>query len=243
MRKTKTAIVFGATSGIGKRLAELLVKDGYIVAITGRRLEELKKIKAQNPNQIIIKQNDIQQIDEVEKVFKEIVSELGEVHLIIQSSGVGFVNSKLEWEKENETIQTNVVGVTKLYDLAYNLFREQQFGHLVGISSIASLRGSRAAPAYFASKAYQKAYLEGLYIKTKTIKSKKVFVTDIRPGFVDTAMALGDGIFWMVPLEKATKQIYSAIKKKRRVAYISKRWRLIAWVLKIVPAQLLKMAT
>ena len=240
MEKTKTAIVFGATSGIGKALTELLVKDNYKVAITGRRIEKLEAIKKEFPNQVLVKQNDIQQIEEVEKVFHEIVEEFGTIDLIVQSSGVGFVNSELDWSKENETIQTNVVGVTKLYDLAYNLFRKQGFGHLVGISSIASLRGNRAAPAYFASKAYQKAYLESLYIKTKT--AKNVFVTDIRPGFVDTAMALGDGIFWMVSLEKATKQIYSAIKKKRRVAYISKRWRLIAWVLKLVPSWMLKMA-
>ena len=56
-------------------------------------------------------------------------------------------------------------------------------------------------------------------------------------------MALGEDVFWMVPLEKAVKQIYIAIKKKKRVAYISKRWRLIAIVLKNVPAWLLKKAT
>ncbi len=243
MKKTKTAIVFGATSGIGKNLTELLVKDNYIVAITGRRLEKLEGLKKQYPNQIIVRQNDITQINDLEKSFNDLVEELGEVHLIIHSSGVGEVNSELSWGVENKTVQTNVVGATKLYGLAYNLFRKQQFGHLVGISSIASLRGNRAAPSYFASKAYQKAYLESLYIKTKSIKSKKVFITDIRPGFIDTAMALGDGIFWMVSLEKATNQIYSAIKRKKRIAYISKRWRLIAWVLKVVPARLLKVAT
>ncbi|MFK8059251.1 MAG: SDR family NAD(P)-dependent oxidoreductase [Polaribacter sp.] len=236
----QNAIVFGATSGIGKTLTELLVKDGYKVAITGRRLEKLEALKKEYPNQILIKQNDIQEVEEVERVFNEIVSEFKTVDLVIQSSGVAFVNPKLEWDKEEQSIHTNVLGVTKLYTLAYNLFRKQQFGHLVGISSIASIRGSRLAPVYFASKAFQKAYLESLYIKTKTIKSKKVFITEIRPGFVDTAMAIGDGIFWLVPLKKATRQIHTAIKKKKRVAYISKRWRLIAWVLKIVPAWLLK---
>ena len=112
----------------------------------------------------------------------------------------------------------------------------------MGISSIASIRGNRSAPVYFASKAYQKAYLESLYIKTKSIKSKKVFITEIRPGFVATDMAvtLEDGVFWLVPLEKAVKQIYAAIKNKKRVAYISKRWQLIAWILKLAPAWLLK---
>jgi short-subunit dehydrogenase len=239
----KTAIVFGATSGIGKAVTEFLVKDGYKVAVTGRRLEKLQELKDVHPTQIIIKQNDIQLVDEVEKVFNEIVAEFKTIDLVIQSSGVGYVNPKLNWDLLEQTINTNVLGVTKLYALSYQLFKEQQFGHLVGISSIASLRGNRAAPDYFASKAYQKAFLESLYIKTKSIKSKKVFITDIRPGFIDTAMALGDDIFWMVSLEKATKQIYTAIKKKKRVAYISKRWALVAFVLKIVPAWLLKKAT
>ena len=239
----KNAIIFGATSGMGKSLTEILIKEGYKVAITGRRLEKLEALKKQYPNQILVKQNDIQEVDAVEKVFNEIVSEFKTIDLVVQSSGVGFVNPKLDWNKEHQTVLTNVLGVTKLYVLAYKLFKEQQFGHLVGISSIASIRGSRAAPVYFASKAYQKSYLEGLYIKTKSIKSKKVFVTDIRPGFVDTPMALGEKLFWMVPVEKATKQIYTAIKKRKRVAYISKRWVLVAWVLKIVPAWLLKKMT
>ena len=239
----KTAIVFGATSGIGKSLTELLVKDGYKVAITGRRLEQLQELKAAYPTQILVKQNDIQQVEDVEKVFNEIVTEFETIDLIIQSSGVGYVNPKLDWKLLQQTVLTNVLGVTKLYSLAYILFKKQQFGHLVGITSIASIRGNRAAPDYFSSKAYQKAFLESLYIKTKSIKSKKVFISEIRPGFVDTAMALGDNLFWMAPLDKATKQIYSAIKKKKKVAYITKRWAIIAFVLKIVPAWLLKKLT
>ena len=239
----KTAIVFGATSGIGKSLTKILINEGYKVAVTGRRLENLEALKKEYPDQILVKKNDIQELDALEKTFNEIVSEFKTIDLVIQSSGVGFVNPKLDWEKENQTILTNVLGVTKLYILAYKLFKKQQFGHLVGISSIASIRGSRAAPVYFASKAYQKSYLEGLFIKTKTIKSKKVFISEIRPGFVDTPMALGENVFWMVPVEKAAQQIYTAIKKKKRVVYISKRWILVAWVLKIVPTWLLKKLT
>ena len=239
----KNAIVFGATSGIGKSLTEILISKNYKVAVTGRRLEKLKELKSKCPKQVIVKQNDIQKVDDLELIFNEIVKEFISIDLIVQSSGVGFVNPKLDWDKENQTILTNVLGVTKIYVLAYKLFKKQQFGHLVGISSIASLRGSRAAPVYFASKAYQKSYLEGLFIKTKSIKSNKVYITEIRPGFVDTDMALGDNLFWMVPLEKAANQIYNAIKRKKRVAYISKRWRLIAWILKTLPTSILKKLT
>ena len=164
-------------------------------------------------------------------------TELKTIDLIVYSSGVGEPNYKLEWEKEVPTLQTNVLAATKIYGLAYNFFRAQGFGHLVGISSIASIRGNRHVPAYFASKAFKASYLESLGMKGKRSKAK-IYVTDIQPGFIDTAMAMGD-TFWMASLEKGTKQIYSAIKKKKRKAYITKRWRFIALVFKIVPAKLL----
>ncbi len=234
------AIVFGATSGIGKQLAEMLVLDGYKVAVTGRRLELLEDLKSINPEKIIIKQNDVQDFKQAELVFNEIVGELGIVDVIIHSSGTGHENPELDWNKELDTLKTNVIGATRIYDLAFHLFKNQGFGHLAAISSIASLRGNRESPAYFASKAFQVNYLESLYFKAKEIKGGKVFITDVRPGFVDTKMALGDGIFWMASLDKASKQIYSAIKRKKRRVYISKRWNLIAWVLKIAPSWLIK---
>ena len=90
------------------------------------------------------------------------------------------------------------------------------------------------APAYNASKAYQIHYLEGLRQKARRLKLP-ITITDIRPGFVDTDMAKGEGKFWVVPKEKAARQIYSHIKRKSDIAYISKRWRLIALLLKSLP--------
>jgi len=168
----KTVIIFGATSGIGKEMTKLLVKDNYKVAITGRRLEKLDELKKTFPNQILVKQNDIQQVNDVEKVFTEIVAEFGTVDLIIQSSGVGTVNPKLEWELEKETILTNVLGVTKLYDLAFNLFRKQQFGHLVGISS-------------------NELYTREDIVKSAIEKAKKYFKTTT----FKTTISVGDGIW------------------------------------------------
>lgn len=234
------AIIFGASSGIGKQLAQFLVDDGFKVAITGRRKALLNDIKQTNPDQFSIRENDVQDLVQTEAVFKDIINELKTIDLIIHASGIGYENEELDWEKEYDTVKTNIVGATQIYNLAFRLFKKQGFGHLVGITSIASLRGSRGAPAYFASKAYQANYLESLYLKTKEIEGNNIFITDIRPGYVDTRMALGDGIFWMSSLDKASRQIYKAINRKKRRVYISKRWNLIAWVLKIVPSWLIK---
>ncbi|REE80617.1 short-subunit dehydrogenase [Lutibacter oceani] len=233
----KNALIIGATSGIGKELSKLLVNDNYKVLITGRRENLLNEIKETNPEKYLIKVHDVTNLNSCEKLFEEVENELKTIDLIVYSSGVGEPNYKLEWEKEIPTLNTNILAATKIYGLAYNFFRKQGYGHLVGISSIASIRGNRHTPAYFASKAFQASYLESLYMKGKRSKAS-IYVTDIQPGFVDTAMALGD-TFWMASLKKATKQIYSAIKNKKKKAYITKRWRLVAFVLKIVPTKLL----
>jgi short-subunit dehydrogenase len=233
----KNALIIGATSGIGKELAKLLVADNYNVVITGRREKLLQEIKETNPEKYIVKIHDITDLYSCETLFLELKNELKTIDLIVFSSGVGDPNYKLEWEKELPTLQTNIIAATKIYGLAYNFFREQGFGHLVGISSIASIRGNRHVPAYFASKAFQANYLESLWLKGKRSKAK-IVVTDIQPGFVDTSMAIGK-TFWMSTTEKATKQIYTAIKNKKKKAYITKRWRLVAILLKIVPSSLL----
>lgn len=232
----KKAVVIGASSGIGKDLAAILIEKGYQVAITGRRLEALEAIKRTHPGAYLVFQHDVTDAQQNTKVFEKIVKALGTVDLFIYSSGIGTPNYTLAFEHDLPTIQTNILGATQCYNLAYNLFKSQGFGHLVGISSIASIRGNRHVPTYFASKAYQASYFESLWLKARRSKLP-IFITDIQPGFVDTPMALGK-TFWMASSEKASQQIYKAIVAKKKKAYITKRWALIAFVLTLVPAKL-----
>ena len=235
---SKKAIVFGATSGIGRELARLLVKDGYEVMITGRRKERLDELQAENPEKYIVRKHDITDVADSETLFEEVSSKMQQVDLIIHNSGIGENNFSLEWEKDLPTLETNVIGATKIYQLSYNYFKNQGFGHLVGITSIASLVGNRHVPAYHASKAYQSNYLESLWMKASKTKKAAISITNILPGYVDTDIITGP-TFWMAPLDKAVKQIYSAIKKKKRKAYITKRWRLVAFMMRILPPQIL----
>jgi len=235
---SKNAIVFGATSGIGRELAKLLVKDDYKVLITGRRKVFLEALKKSNPTNYIVRQHDITDLSDTETLFKEIPSIFDHVDLIIHNSGIMETNFDLEWSKDLPTLETNVLGATKIYQLSYNYFKNQGFGHLVSITSIASLVGNRHVPAYHASKAYQSNYMESLWMKAKRTKKAKITITNILPGFVDTDIIAGK-TFWMAPLDKAVNQIYSAIRKKKRKAYITKRWRLIAIMMKIFPPQFL----
>ena len=235
---SKNAVIFGATSGIGQELAKLLAEDGYKVMITGRRLERLQTIQSEKPERYIIKQHDITDIDATKKVFEELPNIFDSIDLIVHNSGIMQPNFDLEWEKDLPTLQTNIIGATRVYQLAYNYFRVQGYGHLVGVTSVASIRGNRQVAAYHASKAFQASYLESLWMKAQRTKKAKIHVTNILPGYVDTAIIKGD-TFWMAPVDKATKQIFTAIKQKKRKAYITKRWAIVAFVMKIAPVRLL----
>ena len=229
----KKAIIVGASSGIGKELAKILVENGYEVGITGRRKPELEKIRESRPESYVISSFDCTTENNTEKLT-DLTNKLGGLDLLILSSGTGDLNEKLNYEIENKTNLLNVNAFTEIVDWTFNYFEKEGKGHLVVISSIAGIRGGRIAPAYNASKAYQINYLEGL--RQKATKTKNpIYVTDIRPGFVDTDMAKGEGQFWVATKEKAARQIFGIIKKKKGIGYVTKRWWIIAKLLQLIP--------
>jgi len=233
------AIIVGASSGIGKELAKILAGKGYAVGLAARRGELLLRIQKELPSRVYIKIMDVRNVDDTQKSLADLIAEMGGVDLVIISAGIGHVNLELDLGKEMETVATNVQGFTVVANIAFRHFLSQGGGHLVGISSIASIRGGADAPAYNASKAFISNYLQGL--TQKAVKSGlPIWVTDIQPGFVDTDMAKGEGLFWVASVTKAAEQIYTAVARKRSHAYVTRRWRLVGWLLKGMPLFLYK---
>lgn len=227
-------IIVGATSGIGRGLAELFAAKGCIVGITGRRENLLREIQSKFNGKCIAKVADVTDTVATIKALNSLYEELNGMDLLIISAGTGEINTELDFSLEQPTILTNVLGFTAVADWGYKIFEQQRSGHLVVITSIAGIKGSSGAPAYNASKAYQINYLQGLRQKAEH-QRLPVCITDIRPGFVDTDMAKGEGLFWVASVDKAVRQIYRGIQRKRKVMYVSRRWRLAAWVLKAMP--------
>ncbi|WP_298478334.1 SDR family NAD(P)-dependent oxidoreductase [uncultured Maribacter sp.] len=235
----KKAIIIGGTSGIGRSLSQILFDNNWTVALTGRRTELLDEIKENSKNKILTLRHDIIETDISDIKMESLFQKLGTVNLVVISSGISDINQKLNWEIENEIIQTNVNGIAKIYEFVFSKFKKQGYGHLVGISSIASIRGNRHCPSYSASKAFQANYLEALRCIAKN-ERLNIRVTDVQPGFVNTPMAKGNGLFWVAPVKKASAQIYAGILKEKKKIYITKRWRLIAWIMKIAPNWILE---
>jgi short-subunit dehydrogenase len=231
------AIVIGASSGIGAALARRLSAQGYTVGLAARRSELLEQLRAELPNPAFVKTLDVALPEQARVALQELAQQMGDVELYVVSAGVGFLNPELEWSLERQTLDVNVVGFAAMVNVAVLALEARGSGHIVGISSLAALRGGRAAPAYNASKAFVSNYLEGIRQRCQR-RGLPITVTDIQPGFVDTPMAQSPQLFWMASADKAAGQIQTAIRRRRRHAYVTRRWRLIAWLLRGLPASL-----
>ena len=229
----KKVIIIGATSGIGWELAKIYASNGYMVGASGRRVDKLIELQNNFPRNIVIEKFDVTGKENIQHV-QSLIQKMDGLDILIYNSGYGDTSKTLDWEIDNRTTQVNVNGFIEIVCFAFNYFVNQGQGQIAATSSIASIKGSSRAPAYAASKAFVSSYMEGLYLKAKRLK-KDISVTDIQPGFVDTSLAKGAGVFWVAPPEKAALQMYEAIKNKRKRVFITKRWWFIAKLLRVMP--------
>lgn len=227
-------LIIGATSGIGYALAEAYIRAGWTVGLTGRRAELLEPLRALAPERVQLRRHDVTAADSI-SVVEGLVADLGGMQVMVYNSGIGIYNKLLDWAPERDTIAVNVTGFTELCGWAQRYFEQQGGGHIVAVSSIAALRGNRTAPAYNASKAFMANYLEGLRERA-VYQGLPIYVTDIRPGFVKTRMTTQNPkMFWVASPARAAEQIQAAIARRAKVAYITRRWALVAALLRFAP--------
>lgn len=231
--KMKKVIIIGASSGIGKELALCYIKAGHRVGITGRRKELLEEIQQQYPQQVCIEVFDVTGNNNIHHL-QNLIQMLDGMDVFVYNSGTADVHKELNEANEMITTKTNVLGFVELTAHAFNFFVNQGHGQIAATSSVAANRGNGWVPSYSASKAYMSNYMEALHIKAGKMK-KNISVTDIQPGFVDTPMAKGDGIFWVATVAKAAGQMFYAIEKRKRKVYVTKRWALFAWLMRQMP--------
>jgi len=228
------AIIIGASSGIGAALAKIMAESGYELGLTARRTEKLESLAAQLPTKSYLQTMDVTKTEAARAAFLELIEQMNGIDVVIINAGVGEITTR--WEKEHNIINTNVTGFAAIANAAFYYFQsQQQKGHIVGISSLAALRGGSRIPSYHASKAFISSYMQGL--RYRAVRKKlDIAITDIRPGFVKTEMTeKNDFMIWAATADKAATQIFSAIKRRKKIAYITKRWDLVAFIMKILP--------
>jgi short-subunit dehydrogenase len=227
------AIIIGATTGIGRELADVLRTNNYKVGITGLEKDILQEMEQAHPEHFVALHYNCTEKSSAEELPK-LIEKLGGLDLLVLSAGIGGLNKDLGYEVENRANKMNVIAFTEIADWSYRFFEKQGHGHFVAFTSLAGLFGYRVAPAYHAAKSYQINYLEALRQKANKAKLP-IAITDIRPGFVDTPMTQDKKGFWRCSAQKAARQIFQNIRRKSSVGYISRRWIIMAFILPFLP--------
>src|SRR5829696_9089118 len=131
----KRIIIVGATSGIGRKMAELYAEKGNVVGITGRRNDLLEEIKSHFHNKIEIECFDVTSNENIPRLTS-LIEKTGGMDILIYSSGVGTPSKELEWQLDKLTVDTNVNGFIEIANWGFNYFIKQGHGSMAVISSI-----------------------------------------------------------------------------------------------------------
>lgn len=225
----KRAIVIGASSGIGLEVARLLLQQGWTLGVAARRVELLQSI-----GDVEVAQIDVTSEDATERL-RDLIQKIGGMDLFFYASGIGKQNRELKEDIELATMNTNGVGFTRMIGEAYRYFATQGKGHIAAITSIAGTKGLGPAPSYSATKAMQNVYLQALEQQANA-RGLKIHFTDIRPGFVDTALLAGDFHYpMMLKPQKVAQEIVCAINCHQHIRVIDWRYRLLTAFWRRIP--------
>ncbi|WP_411690759.1 SDR family oxidoreductase [Acinetobacter towneri] len=241
---TKTILITGASSGIGAGMAREFAQMGYNLAICARRLERLETLKQELESQfgirVIAKTLDVTNYDQVFQVFREFKQDLGQIDRIIVNAGVGEGRriGKGNFAINKATVETNFISALAQCEAAVEIFREQNSGHLVMISSMSAIRGMpKHLTAYGASKAAVAHLAEG--IRAELIDTP-IQVTTIFPGYIRTEINEGAKKLPFEVDEKTGSRLLAAeIEKAPIKAYVPKwPWLPLGFAMKVLPLKL-----
>lgn len=239
----KKIIIVGASSGIGKAIAEWELQNGSSVALLARREKALESI-AKSANKAKDKRAhvigfDVTKFSTAAKVFQKAVSLLGGVDEVYYASGVmpAIQPNEYNTKKDLEMIDVNLSGAIAFLNPVAQYFESQKSGKIIGISSIAGERGRKGNPVYNTSKAGLNTYLEAL---RNRLAESNVQVTTIKPGFVITEMTKDlnlpqKGLLKAISAEEAAKRIIQLVEKKKEEAFVPGIWGLVGLVIRNIP--------
>jgi len=230
----KRIVIMGATSGIGRAAAELFQDKGWTVGVAGRRTALLDEVVARAPRRTFAQRIDVTAPDAAESLAV-LAARMGGMDVYLHCAGTGSQNLDLEPSIEQDTLATNADGFTRMVGAAYRFFATNGGGHIAIVSSIAGTRGLGAAPAYSATKRFQNTYLDALE-QLAYKRRLHIRFTDIRPGFVRTALLGGKSYPMLMDKDKVARHIVKAVTAGRRRVVIDWRYAALVWLWRMMPA-------
>lgn len=207
-----SAVVIGASVGIGAAVVRRLLADGWTVTGLARR----DSVFSHERYRHVI-------ADVRTPALRETLGAIDSIDVCIYAAGIGELLAWDDFTHEADVFTTNLVGVATAAEAVLPRMVAAKHGHFIGLSSQADRWIDDQAPSYAASKAGMSSYLEGLALAAK---KHGVYVTNVRFGFVDTAMAKSEVKPFMITADRAAELVVKCIAK-RPIRY-TYPWRMAA---------------
>lgn len=232
--------ITGASSGIGQALAQHYAKEGAIIGLAARRADLLTNLQDSLFTETVIYALDVRDAEALEKAAHDFIARFGAPDIVIANAGVSagtLTENKDDLNTFKGVIDINLLGMVYTFQPFINAMKKSGQGSLVGIASVAGIRGLPGAGAYSASKAAVIAYLESLRVE---LSPDGICVTTIAPGYIKTPMTDINQYampFLMAP-DVAAKKFAQAIAKKKRFIVIPWQMGWIARLMRFLPPRL-----
>ncbi|GLS84477.1 SDR family oxidoreductase [Paraferrimonas haliotis] len=247
---TKTILITGASSGLGEEMARQFAQKGYQLALCARRVERLQALKQELEQaypsvKVSIKALDVNEDDQVSEVFEAFADEFGTLNKIIVNAGMG-KGARLgtgKYYANKQTAMTNFVAALCQCEAALAIFRRQQHGQLVCVSSVSAVRGfGGTMSVYAATKAGFSALAEGIRMD---LAKTPIRVTLLHPGYIDSEISeMSNRRPFSVSTQQGVKHMVAAIEANKKRAFVPAwPWLPVAWILRWLPASLIAKMT
>lgn len=214
----KIAIITGASSGIGKGLAERYSHAGYDVGLIARRESDLLALQSSLPTKALIGVCDVSQKDAIFSCIQDMILEFGRVDVLIANAGISEPSPAQNANADalESTISINTLGAGYSAYAVIPTMIQQQSGHIAVISSLASYRGLPEAGAYCASKAAVNALFESMRLD---LKQHRIDVSIIRPGFIQSAITNRNTfpMPFFLSIDSGCDKMFNALLKKKKI--------------------------
>lgn len=229
--------ITGASSGIGAALAAHYAAQGARLGLVARRADALAQISHKLPTETATYVADVADAPALAAAAGDFIGRFGVPDIVIANAGIS-VGTLTEHAEDigvfGRIMQTNVVGLAATFHPFIAPMREAGRGRLVGIASVAGLRGLPGAGAYSASKAAAIAYLEALRIE---LRPSGVKVVTVCPGYVATPMTAVNTypMPFILPADVAARRIARVIEQGRRFAVVPWQMAIVARIMRFLP--------